>query len=130
MLRFLILGEKNKSCVIYPRDNVLGVSFPRGNYVGNKSSERQFSSVAISRVILSGGNYLRDNCPGAIIQGGILLGGNFPDTVSASFFFLLLRLFIIYYLLVTYLFRKHKYKFTNTSYNFKQKYVCRWPVEN
>ena len=100
MLRFLILGEKNKSCVIYPRDNVLGANFPRGNYVGNKSSERQFSSVAISRVILSGGNYLRDNCPGAIIQGGILLGGNFPDTVSASFFFLLLRLFIIYYLLI------------------------------
>ena len=34
------------------------------------------------------------------------------------------------FILFTYLFRKHKYKFTNTSYNFKQKYVCRWPVEN
>ena len=35
----------------------LGFSFPRGNYAGNKSSERQFSSAAISRGILSGGNF-------------------------------------------------------------------------
>ena len=63
-------------------------SFPRGNSVGNKSSERQSSSVVISRRILPGGNYLWGNCPVAIIQGSIIrgaiflgrywLGGNYP----------------------------------------------------
>ena len=48
----------------------LGESFPRGNDVGGKSSERH--SGAISRGKLSGGNYLRDNFPGAIIQGAII----------------------------------------------------------
>ena len=66
---------------------------PRGNYVGNKSSERQSSSGAISRGILSGGNYFWSSCPGVIIQGqssrgqlswgqyssgAIVQGGNFP----------------------------------------------------
>ena len=75
----------------------LGAICPRGNYVENKSSERQFSSGAISREILSGGNYLPgSNHPGgnyqggniplgqlsseAIIQGPIFLGDNCPDT--------------------------------------------------
>ena len=51
-------------------------SFPwdhlsEGQYVGDKSSERQFSLGTISRGILLGGNYLSGwgNCPGAIIQG-------------------------------------------------------------
>ena len=48
----------------------LGESFPQGNYVGDKSSERH--SGAISWGKLSGGNYLRDNFPGAIIQGAII----------------------------------------------------------
>ena len=50
----------------------LGESFPQGNYVGDKSSERH--SGAISWGKLSGGNYLRDNFPGAIIQGAIIWG--------------------------------------------------------
>ena len=59
----------------------LGGSFSLGNCVGNKSSERQFSLSAISRRILSGGNYLWDNYLGAIIQREIVeafLGGNCP----------------------------------------------------
>ena len=66
----------------------LGVIYPRGNYVDDKSSERQFSSGAISKEILSGSNYLWSNCPGAIIQdqssrgtiilGTIILGSNYP----------------------------------------------------
>ena len=52
----------------------LGGSFSRANYVGNKSPERQFSSAAISRRILPGGNYLWGNYPGAIIQGAISSG--------------------------------------------------------
>ena len=64
----------------------LGAICPRGNYVGDKSFEREFSLGAISRGILSGGNYLWGNCPVAIIQGqlstgqfssgAIILGGN------------------------------------------------------
>ena len=64
-------------CVIYPWDNVPGC----------KSSERH--SGAISREILSGGNYIWGNFPGAIIQGAIIrgayvrgaifLGGSFPQ---------------------------------------------------
>ena len=55
-------------------------SFPRGNCLGNKSSERQFSSGAFFRWILSGGNYVWGNFPGAIIQdpGDNYPGGNFP----------------------------------------------------
>ena len=68
----------------------VGAICPRGNYVDEKSSERQFSSEAISRGILSGGNYLWTNCLGAIIRGlssrdqlsggggAIILGSNFP----------------------------------------------------
>ena len=52
----------------------LGGSFPRGNCIGDKSSERQFSSRAISRGILSGGSYLWGNFPGAIIQGTTIRG--------------------------------------------------------
>ena len=51
-----------------------GDSFPRGNYVDNKSSEKQFSLGEISRGILSGGNYLWGNFPGAIIRGAIIQG--------------------------------------------------------
>ena len=68
----------------------LGANCSRANYVGNKSSERQFSSREVSRGILSGGNYRQVNCLGAIIQGAIvrgaiirgliLLGWNRPDT--------------------------------------------------
>ena len=36
----------------------LGVICPRGNYVVDESSDRQFSLGSISRGILSGGNYL------------------------------------------------------------------------
>ena len=75
---------KNISCVIFSWDNALGGgrgSFPRGNYLGNKSSERQFSSAAIFRAgdivreqlslgQLFGNNHPRGDCP----------GGNFPDT--------------------------------------------------
>ena len=65
---------KNRSCVIYPWDSLSGEegggggSFPRGNYVGDKSSERQFFSGAISRGILSGGNYLWGNCLEGIVR--------------------------------------------------------------
>ena len=55
----------------------LGESFPLGNYVGDNSSERH--SEAISRGILSGGNYLWDNFQGAIIQGTIPRGGQFSS---------------------------------------------------
>ena len=59
----------------------LGGSFPRGNYLGDKSSKRHLG--AISRGILSGANYLWDNFPGTIIQGliirrAIFLVGNCP----------------------------------------------------
>ena len=55
---------------------------------GHKSSERQYFSGTISRGILSGGNYLWRNCPGAIIWGqlsrgnylgAIFCGGNCPE---------------------------------------------------
>ena len=78
---------KNISGVIspwdyFPEGSVFGTTCPRGNYVGDKSSERQFSSEEISSGILSGDNYLWGNCPGAIIRGqsssGQLSGGNFP----------------------------------------------------
>ena len=49
-------------------------SVPPRSYVGDKSSERQFSSGAISRIIFV--NYLLSNCPEAIIQGG-----NYPEVV-------------------------------------------------
>ena len=60
----------------------------RGNYVGDQSSKKQFSSGAISMGILSRGNYRWGNCPGAIIfgqssrgqfsEGEIFLRGNCP----------------------------------------------------
>ena len=65
----------------------LGGSFSLGNCVGNKSSERQFSLSAISRRILSGGNYSEGNCgsfPWGQLSSGQLsgwqffLGGNYP----------------------------------------------------
>ena len=60
----------------------LGESFPRGNDVGGKSSERH--SGAISRGKLSGGNYLRDNFREQSSRGqlseGNCLGGKGPDT--------------------------------------------------
>ena len=67
----------------------LGESFPRGNYVGSKSFKRHLG--AISRRILSGGNYLwkfsRSNTPGGNYPGGqyssqaIILGGNYPGGI-------------------------------------------------
>ena len=60
---------KSMSRVIYLGTIFLGRSFPwghffpRGNYVDDKSSDRQFSSGAISRGISSGSNYLWRNCP-------------------------------------------------------------------
>ena len=54
--------RNNISCVIYRWDNV----------PGDKSSKRH--SGAIFRGILSGGNYLWGNFPGAIIQGAIICG--------------------------------------------------------
>ena len=59
----------------------LGTICLRGNYAGDKSSKSQFSVGAISKGILSGGNYLQ----GAMIQeqssrgwGTISLGGKCP----------------------------------------------------
>ena len=92
ILRFLILREK------YIWRNIswgvgavfLGTIRPRCDYVGDKSYERQFSSGAISRGILSGDNYLCGNFPGEIVReqssrgrfflGGraIFFGGNYP----------------------------------------------------
>ena len=57
--------------IFFPLNQItdfLGAICPSGNYVGAKSSERHFSSWAISREIFMGGNYLWGNCPGAIIQ--------------------------------------------------------------
>ena len=62
--------RNNISCVIYRWDNV----------PGDKSSKRH--SGAIFRGILSGGNYLWGNFPGAIIQGGNYLWGHFPPWIS------------------------------------------------
>ena len=42
---------------------------PGSNYVGDKSSKRQFSSRATCREILSEGNYLWGNCLGATVGG-------------------------------------------------------------
>ena len=81
---------KNISGVIYfPGGSFLEIICPRGNYVSDKSSKRQFSLGAISRGILSGVNYfwvifLEGNYPrgqlcrgqfssGAIIRGAIVL---------------------------------------------------------
>ena len=81
------LGQKYVGCNLFLGEFSLGAVFlgaicPRGNYVDEKSSERQFSSGAISRGTLSGDNYLWSNCPGAINQGqssrGQLSGGDVP----------------------------------------------------
>ena len=61
------------SCVVFPWDNAPEGSSPRDNYIGAKLSERH--SVAISRGIFLGANYLWDNFPGAIIQGAIIRRG-------------------------------------------------------
>ena len=76
---------KNISGVTYPWDFFPGGSFlwtvcPWGNYLGNKSSERQFYSGVISRGILSGGNYLSGNFIEAIIRGNHP-GGNYPEVI-------------------------------------------------
>ena len=70
---FWFLGKKHIGCNFSLGQFSWGVVFlgaicPRGNYVDDKSSERQFSSRAISKEILPGSNYLWSNCPGAIIQ--------------------------------------------------------------
>ena len=59
VLRFLILGEKYIGCKlslgqISWKAVFLGAICPSGNYVGDKSSERQFSSRVNCREILSG----------------------------------------------------------------------------
>ena len=56
----------------------LGTICPRGNYVGDKSCESQFSLGAISGGIFSGGSYLGSNNLGAIIRGTIFFGGSCP----------------------------------------------------
>ena len=60
----------------------LGVICPSGNYVGDKSSGRQFSLGTTSRGILSECSYFWSNCPGAILRGqssrGNYLEGNCP----------------------------------------------------
>ena len=66
--------EKNISCVICTWDNFPGGGggggrFPRGKHVGDKSSERQFSSGEISTRILPWCSYLWGNFPETIIQG-------------------------------------------------------------
>ena len=71
---FLFMGKKYTGCNLSMGQFSWGAVFcgaicPRGNSVDDKSSERQFSSGAISRGILSGGNYLWSNCLGAIILG-------------------------------------------------------------
>ena len=64
---------KSKSCLVCPWNNVPGGgSFPQSNYVGDESSERH--SGALSKGVLSGGNYFWDNFPGVIIQGEIIRG--------------------------------------------------------
>ena len=50
-------------------EQILGAICPRGNYVGDKLSERHFSYREISRGILLKGNYFWGNFPGAIIWG-------------------------------------------------------------
>ena len=49
----------------------------------DKSNKRQFSSGAISRGILSGGNYLLVYYPGAIIRG-YFPEGNYPRQFSSG----------------------------------------------
>ena len=84
--------DKNISCVIYPWNNYpgRGSSFPRGNYAGDKSSERQFSSGEIFRGILSGGNYLWGNCLKSITRGqfssGTIVWGHIYNTLIHTFF--------------------------------------------
>ena len=88
-----------------------GGSFPRGTYVDNKSSEKQFSLGEISRGILSGSNYPRGNYPGgnfwgtifqeaivwgAIIWEAVFLGGNCLDIALSVF--LLLLYFVCHFL--------------------------------
>ena len=64
--------RNNISCVIYRWDNV----------PGDKSSKTH--SGAIFRGILSGGNYLWGNFPGAIIQGAIICGAIFREGEQLS----------------------------------------------
>ena len=93
---------KNISGVIYlcdyfPGGSLFGTICPRGNYVGDKSSERQFSSGAISRRILSVGNFLLGNFLEAIIRGrspggqfsseAIIQGGRCPGRNHAGAIF-------------------------------------------
>ena len=80
---------KNISGVIYfPGGSFLEIICLRDNYVSEKSSERQFSSGAISRGILSRINYLWGNFLGAIIREQSsreeLSGGNFPRGLLSS----------------------------------------------
>ena len=93
---FWFLGKKYIGCNLSLGQFSWGAVFleaicPRGIFADNKSSEREFFSGAISRGLLSRGNYLWSNCLGAIIQGrniprgqlsgggGQLSGDNFPD---------------------------------------------------
>ena len=85
---FWFLGKKYIGCNLSLRQFSWGPVFleticPRRNYVDDKSSERQVSSGAISRKILSGGSYLWSNCPGATSQGqsswGQLSGGQYSS---------------------------------------------------
>ena len=53
----------------------LGTICPRGNYVGDKSCESQFSLGAIS-----GGSCPRGSYPGSNHPGGNCPGGNYPES--------------------------------------------------
>ena len=79
---FWFLGKKYIACNLSLGQFYWGAVFltaicPRSNYVDDKSSERQSSSGAVSRGILSGGNNLEAITKEASIHGAIFLGGNY-----------------------------------------------------
>ena len=61
----------------------LGIICPRGNYVEDKSSKRQFSSGEISRGILGGRKHFWGNCPEAIIRRQLSRGQLFAGQFSS-----------------------------------------------
>ena len=84
---FWFLGKKYIGC-IYSWDDFPGGSFSRDHLFKGQLCRQQIIRKtnflgSISRGILSGGNFLWSNCPGAIIcgqssRGTIFLGGNYP----------------------------------------------------
>ena len=81
---FWFLREKYIGCNLSLRQFSLGADFlgticPRGNYVDDKSFERQFSAKEISRGILPGGNYLQGKYFRGQFSGGQLSEGKFSS---------------------------------------------------